>query len=238
MIWCSSAGMVVSSAFCLFCLGWPGGRLLEWWCPQLFLFVLFGMTWWSSAGMVVSSAFFFVLFCLGWPGGRLLGWWCPQLFVCFVCDDLVVVCWDGGVLSFCLFCLGWPGGRLLGWWCPQFFVCFVLDDLVVVCWDDGVLSFLFVLFGITWWSSAGMVVSSVFCLFCLGWPGGRLLGWCPPGFPLVSCCFLCRPLCLRSFPVCCLVWYVEFNCLRYWSSLPFEPRHEKICLRGFRPSKT
>ena len=31
-----------------------------------------------------------------------------------------------------------------------------------------VLSFSFVLFGMTWWSSAGLVVSSAFCLFCLG----------------------------------------------------------------------
>ena len=73
--------------------------------------------------------------------------------------------WDGGVLSFWfLFCLGCPGGRLLRWWCPQLFVCFVWDDLVVVCCGDGVLSFLFVLFGMTWSFSAGVVVSSAFCL--------------------------------------------------------------------------
>ena len=28
---------------------------------------------------------------------------------------------------------------------------------MVVCWDGGVLSFLFVLFGVTWWSPAGVV---------------------------------------------------------------------------------
>ena len=59
----------------------------------------------------------------------------------------MVVCWDGGVLSF---------------------VCFVWVDLVVVCLGGGVLSFLFVLFWMTWWSSAGMMVSSALCLFCLG----------------------------------------------------------------------
>ena len=39
---------------------------------------------------------------------------------------------------------------------------------MVVSWDGGVLSFLFVLFGMTWSLSAGVVVSSAFCLFCLG----------------------------------------------------------------------
>ena len=106
------------------------------------LFVLYGMTSWSSAGPVVSSAF--CLFCIG---------------------DLVVVCWDGGVLSFFV-CFVLDGGRLLGWWCPQLFVGSVWDDLIVVWWGGSVLSFLFVLFGMTWWSSAGMVVSSAFCLFC------------------------------------------------------------------------
>ena len=60
----------------------------------------------------------------------------------------MVVCWSGGVLSFSF--------------------CFVWDDLVVVCWDGVVLSFLYVLFGMIWWSSPGMVVSSVFVCFCLG----------------------------------------------------------------------
>ena len=205
MTWWSSAEVVVSSVLRLFYSGWPGGRLLECWCPLpflcfflggggwddlvvacwggvlSFLFVLYWMTLWSSAWMVVSSAF--CLFCLGWPVGRLLGWFASAfVFVLFG-----MTWWSSaGMLmssSFCLFCMGWPRGRLLGWWCPQLFVCFVLDDLVVVCWDGGVLSFLFVLYWMTWWSSAGMVVSSAFCLFCLGWPGVRLLGWwCPQTF--------------------------------------------------------